>query len=140
VEQLDQFGFMIGLETNGSIMVPEEMHYLCFVVMDYKLPSSGCYSPKLQNEVVEESTMYFTDWLKFVIFSEEDYLVAKERALHWKERNFHIAFSPMLFSNGIYADDRLRINRLVQRMKEDELYHVVLNLQIHKLAQIEEPK
>uniref|UniRef100_A0A6M3L1Z2 Putative iron-sulfur binding domain containing protein n=1 Tax=viral metagenome TaxID=1070528 RepID=A0A6M3L1Z2_9ZZZZ len=118
----------VSIETNGTIPIPElDRDIRCIVgwVIDFKLPSSGAYNEKnlqnLPNDVTDN------DWIKFVIGDREDYLVAKN-ILNKCDYHYNLAFSPVL--------PGMTPSTLLGWMLEDHLFHVVLNVQIHKLINI----
>ena len=112
--------YRASVETNGSISIAELVH-LANVIVDYKLPSSGMednMSPTMFSLVKGD------DWIKFVIKNRVDYERAKE-VLNQKYMRGQAAFSAC-------APD-LQILELLKWMKEDKLFWVRVNVQLHKL-------
>lgn len=116
-------GYHISVETNGSLSI-EEVVSLANVIADYKLPSSNMEDmmlPEMFGLLKED------DWLKFVIKDREDYDMAKE-VLNYRYRRGQVAFSP--------CAPTLPIPTLIDWMKEDRLFWVRLNVQLHKLIRM----
>ena len=122
-------GHHISVETNGSYAFSHApwVHY----VVDFKLPSSGEYI----NMKVDTPWMKLrsTDWIKFVVADNPDYEVAKAtiEMLKRKGCRAQFAMSPL--------HSELSGNRILQWLKFDRMFDVVLNLQLHKLVDLNEP-
>ncbi len=111
--------FKVSIETNGSILIPA-IQTVCFV-MDYKLDNEE--KMNLQNFEFLTSN----DWIKIVISGEEDYQRTKEIRSLVKSKygcQARIAFSPV--------HDKIDPADLIRKLKQDKLFDVVVNLQIHK--------
>ena len=131
LESLYREGFLVSIETNGSIQLPEILSTPAFsVVMDYKLNSSG-----MTNKMVID---YFRplkrkDFVKFVIADRNDYLQAKQvrQKLIKIGCRAKFAFSPM------YGDFKLNQDLLIW-LKEDSLFNIFINYQLHKCMGLRE--
>ena len=121
-------GYITTVETNGSF--PLEGYGVSSWVVDYKLPSSGMTN-KMNLDVFTQ--LRANDYIKFVITDKLDYETAKsfifEEAGGRRAKN---VFSP---AHGI-----LDPKELISWMKEDELFGVQVNIQIHKLVDTGEAK
>lgn len=128
-------GFDVSIETSGVV---EWERYrwlskdkLSFVV-DYKLPSCGeeIWAKNLFNKkALLSHNMQPTDTVKFVIYSEEEFLLALQK--------YHELFSlcEAKIAFGVYWDGPLKTSRLVMLMKEHNLQDkVYLNVQLHKIV------
>ncbi len=76
LEELLESGFMVTLETNGSISLEELPFGNWFIIsMDLKCPSSGMHEKMLMENI---DLLSPNDQLKFVIADEADYEYAKK--------------------------------------------------------------
>lgn len=118
-------GFKISVETNGSFF--PKGGYISSWVVDYKLPSSGCY-----DKMKDENFIYLNsvDYVKFVIADRYDYNEAFVVMGRLKELgcNANFAFSPV-FGTDVQKN-------LVDWLVKDELFDVIVNIQIHKFLGI----
>ena len=122
LDALVKESYRITLETNGSYSV----RHLCgvdSVIMDYKLSNSGV------TEFMDD--LFFTelkenDFVKMVVGKSGDYYEAIDVMLRLKEGGCkaRFAFSPV---QGV-----LNPSLLVDWLKTDQLFDVMVNLQIHK--------
>lgn len=124
-ERLWHNGFKISVETNGSFL-PEGLRLGSWIV-DYKLPSSGCHNKMKRENFISLNS---NDYIKFVIMDEFDYdyaitVMSLLKELRCKAK---FAFSPV-FETNIQKN-------LVDWLIRDELFDVVINVQIHKFLQI----
>ena len=118
----------ITIETNGSFVVPIKWPVDCWVV-DYKLRSSG---QKHKMWIYDRNFLKLRkqDFIKFVIGSYDDY----DDAIHIMESfieegcRCRFAFSPIL--------SEFSAERLINRLSFDELFNVIVNIQIHKLIDV----
>ena len=82
INELLATGYLVTLETNGSINLEElECSPLLMISMDIKCPSSG------QAEKMDFSNIELlgpTDQLKFIISSQEDYAYAKNILIEYQ--------------------------------------------------------
>ena len=121
--------YNVSVETNGSIkFIPiVDVDY----VVDFKLPSSGEY----QQMKVNTPWMHLrhNDWIKFVIGDVPDYeyACATIDMLNRKQCQAQYAMSPALSS--------VSANRLMQWLRFDRRFDVVISLQLHKLVDLNEP-
>ena len=127
---LTQLGNLVQIETNGSIFPTMELcrQVHCFVV-DYKLPSTGQEGAMMSIrdfELLPASSM-----VKFVCTDRWDY----ERA---KEVMDEVNSGMIKTRYAMSAASPLHPSRLFSWMLTDRLFHVLFNVQIHKLADIKE--
>lgn len=121
-------GYNISVETNGSYNfypIPG-VNY----VVDFKLPNSGEYMEmKVDTPWMR---LIHTDWIKFVVADNPDYEIAKATMVMLKRKGCKAKFamSPL--------HSRLNANRILQWLKFDQMFDVVLNLQLHKLVDLNE--
>lgn len=117
---LRKSGFSISIETNGTIslegIIPD-----CWVV-DWKNPREGKF---LLNNL---DYLTCSDYIKHVICTKEDYQYARKQVILYPE--FNHVFSPMLTTNE--KENKEVAQQLIDKMKNDGLFHVVFNYQIHK--------
>ena len=125
---------IVSVETNGvhDIFASNISYLVKHWIVDYKTPSSGI-SHKMYDPMfilLEKS-----DWVKMVISDSKDYEFAKERMHYFIKEGCQatFAFSPMSYGE---VTPSLLMNWLI----EDNLFNVVLNLQLHKLASLDESK
>jgi len=122
-----QWNFSI--ETNGTINPARFIKDLgvgTFFVMDFKLPSSGFFDYNNKNYL----NLREEDWIKFVICDERDYHTAVDvvKNLFGYQNKAKLAFSPAFGqTNQNWA------KKVAEWMIRDKLWHVNLNVQIHKL-------
>jgi 7-carboxy-7-deazaguanine synthase len=126
---------VISVETNGTVdfFKHENVGAVHHWIVDYKLPSSGKIHSLMQEDMFLKLDK--PDWIKFVIESPEDYELAKEKMHFFIEKGCQarFAFSPIL---GIHT---ITPSLLLQWLIRDKLFHVVLNIQIHKAVNLDEP-
>ena len=120
----------ISIETNGTI--PPFSHLITgrlTYVVDYKLPSSTMMDQMMcTGEFVKLS--YF-DFIKFVIMDRKDYIMARivKKDIQQKGGKARFAFSPV---HGI-----MDAEELINWCKEDRMFDVIINLQLHKILKVE---
>lgn len=122
-------GYNISVETNGSYdFIP--IGVVSYVV-DFKLPSSKEYDKMSLNKPF--SRLRTHDWVKFVVKDRRDYEVGLDVMSKLRENRCHAQFamSPMV---GEWLD----ANTLVQYLKNDHIYDVVISVQLHKLLDLRE--
>jgi len=121
--------FTVMIETNGTFEIDPKLRVsVSSFIVDYKLPSSGIL---VQGKEEWFKELWSDDYIKFVISNWEDYYIAKEKVKQWKSDEFippQIAFSPV--------HDNLSIHSLIETMKEDKLFNIILNVQIHKYINV----
>jgi 7-carboxy-7-deazaguanine synthase len=119
-KELNEKGYQILLETNGSISLKQVPEYVVKIV-DVKTPGSGyenCF--KMENlELINHEK----DELKFVISNRNDYEWSKEFIEKNGLKNYKILFSTVL--------DKLTPRLLTEWIVEDKL-PVRMQLQMHK--------
>lgn len=122
LRQLKWNNYKISIETNGLYPIADLLPF-ANVIMDWKLPSSG------EQEAMNNSNWAYlrgSDYVKFVIQDKEDYQQAKRILGSFYERG-QIAFSPCF---PMSATDLLKL------MKQDQLFHIQLNVQLHKILSV----
>lgn len=117
VDVLIEEGFVVSMETNGSLPLTG-LNPVLDVVMDWKLQSSGAQDNMLTSNL---ALLKPTDWLKFVIADIDDYAEAMSV---YGQAGCRVAFSP--------CHPVLKPAVLFRWMKEDGLFDVWLNVQLHK--------
>jgi len=115
-------GHEISVETNGSFYPAG--YGVGSWVMDFKLPSSGCFDKMDHNNFKDLNK---ADWVKFVISDRNDYDTAIREMNYLRSIgcNAMFAFSPCF---GVGPQ-----KMLVDWLIEDKEFDVVINLQLHKL-------
>ena len=124
IEVLLTSGYSVSVETNGTIAPPyfDEGRKINWV-MDWKLPNSGM-SEYMKR--VNFLGLWGTDFVKFVIRNRKDY----EAAVTERFRLLSVGcFAKFAFSP---VHNVLDPAELIEWMKEDKLFDVIVNLQIHK--------
>ena len=120
IDELLGAGYLVTLETNGSINLEElECSPLLMISMDIKCPSSG-QADKMEFSNIE--LLGPTDQLKFIISGQEDYDYAKEIMQKYQPTSV-IIMTPV---------DGTNINELVEWVLKDKLDARVLP-QLHKI-------
>jgi len=128
-DELIGVGYHVSVETNGSYNFQpiEGVDY----VVDFKLPSSKEY----MHMKVNTPWMHLreNDWIKFVIADNPDYetACATINMLDRKGCKAQYAMSPVL--------SNVSANRLMQWLRFDRRFNVVISLQLHKLVDLSEP-
>lgn len=119
-----KMGFSVVIETNGSrpIRPYSTIPDVSFIV-DRKSHSSGELSKMLEENY---SQLKYTDYVKFVIDTEEDYYEALEFYRSKKWLSYHIAL-------GVFWGSQVSYQWLMSRMHEDK-FNAYLNMQTHKMA------
>lgn len=127
VKSLNKYGFLIEVETNGSLPKPFWWTLVDSWVADIKCPSSGMC------EISREEDWFDTrrqDQVKFVVGSMEDILFAKQVIRRNAARNPIVLVSPV-----IYPDLSAPMMREAIRLCLEE--KVRFSLQVHKYADVE---
>lgn len=117
MEELVKRGFIISLETGGSLPI-ENVHPKVHVILDIKCPGSGMSEKNLWDNIKHLKPI---DEVKFVIQDRTDYEYAKDTMNQYPLTN--VLFSPVF--------DVMEPWELVEWVLEDNL-PVRLNMQIHK--------
>jgi len=116
--------YRVSVETNGTIIpdFPGGASRNCSIVMDYKLQCTD-------KMVVPWHLLTKDDYIKIVIGSVEDYIQAKQLISENKtDANIYLA--------PIYG--KVDPRDLIENLKKDRLYHIGINLQLHKVIYQEE--
>jgi len=123
----------VSIETNGSYAIIDAFpsQYVSWIV-DYKLPSSGQSQHMSLIKPWHQLSKY--DHIKFVIADRKDYDVALvEVQKFWEEGvKAQMVFSPIL--------SKLDVNTLWKWMQQNEIFSIPINLQLHKLVNLNEEK
>lgn len=112
----------VNIETNGSIYIGNvALMPNVFITMDWKSPSSGMLA-----QMCSDNLMLLTerDVLKFVVGSQED-LQAMLTILNGYNINARIYVSPVF--------GKIQMSDIVQFMKDNKLFNVHLQCQLHKI-------
>jgi len=124
------------IETNGTIapfeVISPTLPSVSFVV-DYKLPSAENTLPVNFSDIYRE--LRTQDWVKFVICDEYDYQIAVEvvRRHFGQPNKARLAFSPVFGQTTQTTWPK----QVAKWMMRDGLWHVNLNVQIHRLLDLE---
>lgn len=132
VKGLKRFGFLVEVETNGSIPKPGWWTIVSSWVADIKCPSSGVCGVSLEEWF--DTRVY--DQVKFVLGDEEDIEFAKKMIGRNIHRNPIVLLSPVLNFEGrppgqIELWDAEWMQRVVEVCKE---LKVRFSLQTHKIV------
>ncbi len=127
--ELVRTGYNVSVETNGSFRF-DPIPWINYIV-DFKLPSSEEYH-HMRVETPWMSLRH-TDWIKFVVKDNPDYETAKATIMMLKRKGCKAkyAMSPV--------HTHLSGNRILQWLKFDRMFDVVISLQLHKLVDLNEP-
>ncbi|MCQ2417016.1 MAG: putative 7-carboxy-7-deazaguanine synthase QueE [Oscillospiraceae bacterium] len=120
---LGEAGFLVEVETNGSVLLPLFETHRPSYTMDYKLPSSGMES---QMCLENFSRLIPTDTLKFVCGSREDL----ERMAEIVEE-YQLIGKCQIFISPVFGS--IEPADIVDFMKEYHLEGIRLQLQLHKM-------
>jgi len=123
--------YRVSVETNGSYPVINNFIDVPISwVVDYKLPSSG---ENAQMALIKPwSQLTADDFIKFVIKDRADYdgALATVGRLWAEGIKATMVFSPIL--------DTLSVNQLCDWMQENQLFSIIVSLQLHKLTKLRE--
>ncbi len=119
----------VTVETNGSYKIPD----LPFVrwIVDYKCPSAGEEAVKAMN-INNFMALSNNDFVKFVIGDKADYEFAKSKLFLLENKGCRATFAI-----GIHST-KISYNNLIHWLKDDKLYRVIINAQLHKLLNLAE--
>ena len=123
--------YRVSVETNGSYPVINNFIDVPISwVVDYKLPSSGENGE--MDLLVPWSQLTKDDFIKFVIAGRADYdgALATVGRLWAEGIKATMVFSPIL--------DTLSVNQLCDWMQENQLFSIIVSLQLHKLTKLRE--
>jgi len=127
VKSLNKYGFLIEIETNGSLPKPYWWTLVDSWVADIKCPSSGVCGVSKEEEWFDTRGQ---DQVKFVVGSAKDIDFARSMIMRNATRNPVVLVSPVILSDKTAPFMKEAIN-LSLRLK------VRFSLQIHKYAEIE---
>lgn len=116
---LDDDGFKVNIETNGSVKIPENI-LVSTITMDWKSISSGEHRKMLSDNIKH---LFDDDVLKFVIGSKEDFNQMCE-VIKNNSIMCHVFVSPVF--------GKIEPSEIVDLMKDAKLNNVRMQLQIHK--------
>lgn len=132
--ELKRRDYKVTVETNGTQTIPVDPYLADCWVVDYKTPCSG------QEGIISFGNyraLRPVDIIKFVISDRTDWIYAcdKIEALVNIGVKSKIAFSPVWdFSSAML--NKATISVLLQWMQEEGLWNALLNIQVHKLADL----
>ena len=122
-------GYIVSVETNGTFAF-EPLPLVNYIV-DFKLPSSGEYHHmKVETPWL---SLRSNDWIKFVIKDNPDYETAKATIMMLRRKGCQAQFAMSPLMSYISG------NRILQWLKLDRMFNVVISLQLHKLVDLNEP-
>lgn len=118
----------ISVETNGSMVIPKIQHPNLSWIIDYKL----CSQDKMRIDNFWNTTS--RDWVKFVIETPSDFqkAIIVFEALKDGGCQARIAFSPVMKNDIMKWGMANPVKWLADQIIENQLWDIVLNLQIHK--------
>jgi len=127
-DRLFDLGFRVSVETNGTRKVLPLVSVRCWIV-DFKLPSAGEYEHSQMN-LANFEYLSFWDVVKFVVQDKNDFTVALDvcEALQ-AQRNY--TGHPRIAMSPVYG--KLDPKELFSWIVEVGQFHIILNLQIHKV-------
>jgi 7-carboxy-7-deazaguanine synthase len=120
--------YLVSVETNGTF--PCTGYGVGSWVVDYKLPSSGCMDAMTDDAFVKLSA---NDFVKFVIADEVDFDRAVSIKNYFQEKlqlTCKFAFSP--------SHDVLDPNVLIKWLLGHQVLDAIVNIQLHKVCNLEE--
>lgn len=123
-------GHKVSVETNGSIIIPEIHHPGLSWIIDYKL------SHQNEMRIFNFWKATLQDWIKFVITNPDDFQIATNvsKILVNGGCKARIAFSPADTKKDIIKWGMANPAQwIAEKIIEKQLWHITLNLQIHKL-------
>lgn len=124
IKKLSDKGYRVELETNGSVDISKYVGLKGVVfTLDYKGPTS-----LMEDKMLLENYKYLTknDVVKFVCGSTKDLEKARDIILKYKLDEITNPFLSPVFGE-------ISLEGMVDFMKENNLNHVRLQLQIHKI-------
>jgi 7-carboxy-7-deazaguanine synthase len=126
-QKLWHMGYNMSVETNGTLQ-PTGLYGVSSWIVDYKLPGSGMEYQMLPDETFEGLTA--NDFVKFVITDIKDFTTAVRKYKKWRDSGLRakVAFSPC---------GKNMTQALFVWMQERCLFDIILNIQIHKLVDLE---
>ena len=136
IKKLLLHNFEVSVETNGSMPIITRTHFHAgkplHWIVDYKLPSSE-HSHHM-GEFRPWSQLTPRDYIKFVIANRKDYDVAVAKVQQFWFEGVHpqMVFSPIVGSPAM--------SQIFKWMQENQLFSVLVSVQLHKLIDLDEPK
>ena len=131
IKKLDELGFLINIETNGSIgletikdLRKDKILKSTQIMMDWKMPSSGQYDKmKISNlELLTEK-----DAIKFVVSTQQD--LKELKALIINKYRF-LKNKPHIYVSAVF--NKITHAEIVEYILANELTECRVQLQIHK--------
>lgn len=116
---LDNRGYLVNIETNGSIPITDVISKTNIITMDYKCPSSG-----MEDKMFLDNLKHLRkcDVLKFVVGSTEDLDVCKRL---YKFTKAHVFISPVF--------GKIEPKDIVSYILDNNMYECRIQLQLHKI-------
>lgn len=118
IDELDNEGFDISVETNGTVLFPDNFDKVDCWVMDCKLQSLPL---KYNMEILR-----FSDFIKIPVWHKESYEIAKKIIQKYNYLGY-----PQWAISAVLSDHLTHVD-LIEWMKKDKLFNVQVNVQIHK--------
>jgi 7-carboxy-7-deazaguanine synthase len=126
--ELVEKGFIVNVETNGSIPL-EKREFRSFVyTMDVKTPCSGMVD---LNDYTNLAKLTERDEVKFVVGDIEDYEFMKEIIRKYPTR------APIIISPLFRGTKSTIMNDIAQWLIEDKPFNVRLGVQLHKIIGVQ---
>jgi 7-carboxy-7-deazaguanine synthase len=133
-QKLHKKGFNISIETNGSIVPPKSWQVSW--VVDYKLPLSGVNHYMIPAHQLWPCLRH-KDFIKMVVWNTMDLNMALE-LMDTNNTSATFAISPVMGEEGS-LDLVKTIIKGVQNSGIVNKHNVILNVQLHKLLNLQEP-
>lgn len=127
VKGLSKYGFLVEVETNGTIPKPFWWTLVDSWVADIKCPSSGVCGVSKEEDWFDTRTQ---DQIKFVVGSMEDILFAREVIKRNAARNPTVLVSPVINPDKSAPMSREAVKLCLEQK-------VRFSLQVHKYAEFE---
>jgi len=126
-EGLDIKGYQVTVETNGTIPI-DNIHAADCWIMDYKLHP---HKEKVKHFLFH--ALRRQDFVKFVIRNRGNYIDAKKAMERLLMEGVKAQFAMSPAFDSLNAMPGKEGEQLIKWMQKDKLFHVKLNVQIHKL-------
>ena len=132
VKRLNKYGFLIEVETNGSLPKPLWWTLVDSWVADIKCPSSGVGRISLENEWFDTRAC---DQVKFVVGNKEDIDFARKVVMRNAARNPVVLVSPMIPNlNSADLDYWSGGSKMIEAVELCKELKVRFSLQTHKIV------
>ena len=121
LKRLEDDGYEVNIETNGSVLIGQYQLPNTIITMDYKCPSSGEESKMMTANLI---TLREQDVLKFVVGSQEDLERARTIMTCYPIRA-NVFISPVF--------GKIEPKDIVEFIKENKLVNARVQVQLHKV-------